>query len=67
MSLFTGLQYGEKLGGIVAMSGYLPAVSKITFNEIQKSTPIRLYHGDQDPLLPLSYLEDAQKHLKGKL
>lgn len=28
MSMYVGLQYPEKLGGIIALSGYLPAYDR---------------------------------------
>ncbi len=49
LSLFTGLQMDDPLAGILVLSGYLPAASKLRMK--QPNTPIWHGHGTQDPLV----------------
>jgi len=56
ISLLTGLTHPEKLGGIIALSGYLPDPEK-TLREApaaNRTTPIFLGHGTDDDLVPVS-------------
>lgn len=54
MALHTGLSYFEKLGGIIALSGYIPM--RKTFGERvspqNRDTPVFMAHGDDDPVVP---------------
>jgi len=50
MSLFTGLTYEQKLGGIISLSGYLPLVSSIKKINYQ-STPIFIGLGEHDQIV----------------
>jgi phospholipase/carboxylesterase len=53
MSYVTGLSSKHKLGGIIALSGYLPNVdSFIATNYNNKTVPIFAAHGIEDPLVP---------------
>jgi phospholipase/carboxylesterase len=56
MALLTGLRHGERLGGIVGMSGYLPlaATTAAERHAANASTPIFLAHGTMDPVVPLA-------------
>ena len=56
MALLTGLRHGEKLGGIVGMSGYLPlaATTRAERHAANAATPIFLAHGRMDPVVPLA-------------
>ena len=57
MAIYTGLQYPHRLGGIVALSGYLcdlNLVSNIKDNEMKK-TPIVMFHGAQDMIVQTQY------------
>lgn len=53
LSLYTGLQLQEeqKLAGIVVLSGYLPAASKVTITPSLQDVPVWHGHGDQDVLV----------------
>jgi phospholipase/carboxylesterase len=67
MALFTGLRHAETLAGLVALSGYLPIADK-TANEISganKSTPIFMAHGAQDPVVPQARAEASRELLTG--
>jgi predicted esterase len=46
LSLYTGLQLENSLAGILVMSGYLPAASKLKLK--QKDTPVWHGHGSQE-------------------
>jgi predicted esterase len=46
LSLFTGLQLENSLAGILVMSGYLPAASKLKLK--QTDTPVWHGHGSQE-------------------
>jgi phospholipase/carboxylesterase len=55
MALLTGLRHGERLGGILGMSGYLP-LAEMTSQErsdANRLAPIFLAHGTMDPVVPL--------------
>jgi phospholipase/carboxylesterase len=56
MALLTGLRHGEKLGGIVGLSGYLPLAASTAAERhtANTSTPIFLAHGRTDPVIPLA-------------
>jgi len=53
LSLYTGLQLPHKIGGILVMSGYLPAKSKVKVTPGLEQTPILHCHGTADPLVRL--------------
>jgi len=58
MALYTGLRYPEKLGGILALSTYLPLDQKLDeFSAVNRAIPIMMAHGTMDPLIPLSFAE----------
>ena len=64
MSLFTGLQFDQSLGGIVALSGYLPYTKgdfKTLMHEANKKTPLLMCHGESDPVVRF---EIGQKSFK---
>ena len=50
-----GLRYAEALGGIVALSTYLPMAEKTAseLNTANKTIPIFQAHGTYDPIVPL--------------
>jgi phospholipase/carboxylesterase len=50
MALWTGLGLEMPLGGLAALSGYLPGDPEVA--EAQRSTPLFLAHGQSDPLIP---------------
>jgi phospholipase/carboxylesterase len=56
MTLLTGLRHGERLAGLVGLSGYLPLASTLVAerSEANRNTPIFLAHGRSDPVVPLA-------------
>jgi phospholipase/carboxylesterase len=52
--LQTGLRHAEKLGGILALSTYLPLAESLIAeaSEAAKNTPIFMAHGRSDPIVP---------------
>ena len=54
IALSTGLQYPQRLGGILALSGYLPHPEHVFTHasKTNQSIPIFLAHGTQDPVVP---------------
>ena len=56
MTLMTGLRHAEKLAGLVGLSGYLPLAARLEFerHEANRTTPIFLVHGTQDPVIPIA-------------
>ncbi|TDY03905.1 alpha/beta hydrolase [Thiohalophilus thiocyanatoxydans] len=61
IALHTGLRQAEPLGGILALSAYLPLVSELDNERHPASqvTPIFMAHGSDDPVVPLSLAEHA--------
>lgn len=55
MTLMTGLRYGERLAGLVGLSGYLPlaAVTQAERHAVNSDVPIFLAHGSDDPVIPI--------------
>lgn len=55
VALQTGLRYGSRLAGVVALSSYLPLPDKLDSerSEANRSAPIFMAHGVQDPIVPL--------------
>jgi phospholipase/carboxylesterase len=66
MVLFTGIRYGENLGGILALSCYqlLAGRFEAERNSANQSTPIFLAHGLQDPVVSPALGEAAWRQLQ---
>jgi predicted esterase len=56
MSLYSGLRYSKKIGGIIALSGYLLLKDSYPkeLAEAAKSTPIYAYSGEADQVVPFA-------------
>lgn len=54
IALTAGLTYPKKLGGIMALSGYLPLADKVLqhASAANQSIPIFIAHGTEDPIVP---------------
>jgi phospholipase/carboxylesterase len=65
VALYTGLQYAEKLAGILALSTYVPLGEGFDFRikPANAHTPIFYAHGTQDPVVPLPLAEHTHKQL----
>jgi len=61
LSLYTGLQLQNSLAGILVMSGYLPAASKMKIS--QTDTPVWHGHGNMDPLVQYAMAEKTKSKL----
>ena len=57
MAIYCGLQYEKKLGGVVALSGYLcdMEIVKKCKDALIKTTPIIMYHGSQDMIVQTQF------------
>ncbi|EER29864.1 Phospholipase/Carboxylesterase family protein [Coccidioides posadasii C735 delta SOWgp] len=68
MSLITGLTCKEKLGGIFALSCYLPLSNKIKEllpeNWPNEKTPVFMAHGNADSVVKFEFGQSSAKHLK---
>ena len=55
ITLHTGVRYGQKLAGLLALSTYLPLPEAYAAerNRTRADTPILMCHGQHDPKLPL--------------
>ena len=55
IALMTGLLYPQKLGGIIALSGYLPIQAEMLFTKVSdanRTIPIFIAHGANDNVVP---------------
>lgn len=54
IALYTGLRYPDRLGGIIALSGYLPLADKVlaAASQANSQIPVFLGHGTEDPIVP---------------
>jgi phospholipase/carboxylesterase len=64
--LHTGLRYPEQLGGIMALSTYLPLADTVADEKhaANGELPIFMAHGEQDPIIPLALAETSRETLK---
>jgi phospholipase/carboxylesterase len=66
MALHTGLRYPSKLGGVLALSAYLPLPERF-LNEAadaNKTTPVMMCHGTYDQVIPASAGKQSCEFLK---
>jgi phospholipase/carboxylesterase len=65
--LHTGLRHTEKLGGILALSTYLPLAETVSDEASKESlnTPLFMAHGRSDPIVPCSLGKSSADTLKG--
>lgn len=56
VALHTALRYPERLGGILALSSYLPIHQTLAADAqpANRMLPIAMYHGRYDPVIPLT-------------
>lgn len=62
MSLHVGLEYPKKLGGILALSGFLFPTTK--FSEANAKTTVFVAHGEKDPLLMWTLVTKSYDRLR---
>ena len=65
MALHTGLRHPERLGGIIALSCYLPLGDTLAVeaSPANRDVPIFMAHGTHDPLIPVSRARDSRDRL----
>ena len=65
MTLMTGLRHGERLAGLVGLSGYLPlaATTGAERHDANRDTPIFLAHGTADPVIPIARARQSRDAL----
>ncbi len=66
VALHTGLAHPEPLGGILALSTYLPLASQFARRRhpANARTPVLMLHGDQDPIVPPALAQASQDVLR---
>jgi phospholipase/carboxylesterase len=62
MALYSGLQLDCKLGGMIALSAYIPCVENLTV-QLNKATPVFMGYGQMDPLVQPSWTKQSHDHL----
>lgn len=67
IALYLGLRHPKKLGGIIALSGYLPLPITLKEEGIKpiNTPPIFMAHGLYDPVVPLMLAEMSKEQLEG--
>lgn len=66
MALYCGLRYPKKLGGILALSGYLPIAKTLAAqaSDANKNIPIFMAHGKQDQVVDVNFGERSRDVLE---
>ena len=67
MALHTGLRYGERLAGIMALSCSLPLADTLAAeaSPANRDVPIFMAHGTHDPMIPMARAMRARETLSG--
>ena len=65
MALMTGLRFKQRLGGIAALSGYLPlaATTAAERSDVNAGMPIFMAHGTRDGVVPIVRAEASRDAL----
>jgi len=66
IALQAGLRHPERLGGIVALSTYLPLERSLETeaSAANRQVPILMVHGTEDPVIPLGLAESSLRTLR---
>jgi phospholipase/carboxylesterase len=66
MALMTGLRFKQRLGGIAALSGYLPLAATTAAERaaVNADLPIFMAHGTRDPVVPIARAEASREALQ---
>eukprot|EP00123_Amoebidium_parasiticum_P000384 comp10940_c0_seq1/m.5517 comp10940_c0_seq1/g.5517 ORF comp10940_c0_seq1/g.5517 comp10940_c0_seq1/m.5517 type:complete len:218 (-) comp10940_c0_seq1:208-861(-) len=66
ISLYAGLTFGQPLGGLTALSTWVPLRSEwpAIMNEANKKTPIFMAHGNADQVVPYQWGKMSAEKLK---
>lgn len=67
VALHTGLRYGDRLAGIMALSTYLPLHGSLASqaSAANRDVPIFMAHGEADPIVPLQLATASRDLLTG--
>lgn len=67
IALHAGLRYGQRLGGILALSTYLPlpAYLEEEAEPINADVPIFIAHGTEDSVVPMDFADASIRRLRG--
>jgi phospholipase/carboxylesterase len=67
MALYTGLRYGERLAGVMALSCSLPLADTLAAEAApaNRDVPIFMAHGTHDPMIPMARALRAREVLTG--
>lgn len=67
IALHTGLRYPQRLGGILALSTYLPLAASLAAEAqpANRDLPVMVAHGTADPIVPLALAERTRSVLEG--
>jgi phospholipase/carboxylesterase len=68
MALFAGLRWPERLGGIVALSCYLPLAATLPAeaHPANAAVPVFMAHGTMDPIVPSALGEGSRDLLRSR-
>ena len=61
MSLYAGLQYPGRLGGVCVMSGYLARAEGFQLAEEAANTPVAHFHGAIDPVVKIEWARESAR------
>ncbi len=64
VALYAGLQSKQPLGGIMALSTYLPLAETITSVDSGLIPSVYMAHGTYDPVIPIQFAESSKNRLK---
>ena len=66
MVLHTGLRFPQRLAGILVLSAYLPLAASLAEERAGENgdIPIMLAHGQQDPVVPISWALKSRDYLQ---
>ena len=65
--LQTALRYPQRLGGVMALSCYLPLTESLVAEQaiVNKGIPIMMAHGTEDAIVPIALAEQSRQILTG--
>ena len=66
LALHTGLRYAVSLGGIIALSTYLPLPDRLRAEatDANRASPVFMAHGRADPVIPLAHGQATAEALR---
>lgn len=64
VSLHAALTYDKPLAGLMGLSTWFPTADVIEVHPANAALPIEMYHGTQDPILPLNMARNSVTYLQ---